>query len=244
MILFGIGPREVRAYKNKVGRRIRKLNVVFALAALLPFIVYGLFAIDILKAKPRFNRDIEIPVAMVQTAQGIGSAFLYGERELLTAKHVIEGMQVGDQVTLVFQNANPVISTQARISWIDPNNSPETDPNHYLHDVAKLELVQPTDLPEDFPRLLLGDSDGITSRTSVILVGYPAGSPSTTTGTISSEDVQGVDLFQLDVSAYPGNSGGPLILEDTEEVIGILIAGKSGQFQGINFAIKVNSVQQ
>lgn len=108
--------------------------------------------------------------------------------------------------------------------------------------MAVLELTNPADLPDDFPRLFLGDSDGIVSRDEVILVGYPGGLMSTTSGTISNEQIKSLELFQLDVGAWQGSSGGPLILEDTEEVVGILVAGFSADYQGINIANKINNV--
>ncbi|MFA0960218.1 S1C family serine protease [Roseivirga sp. BDSF3-8] len=242
MILLGLSPGETRIYKDKVRKRGRTLMILFLASLLLFPLVYLLFGAGWVPARPRYNRDLEMPVAMVQTAGGIGTAFLYNETELLTARHVVEDMEVGEEVTLTFSNADPPITTTARIVWKDPDTSPPGDINYYLNDVARLELIQPTDLPEDFPRLYLGDSDGITARTPVVLIGYPDGNSSTTTGTISNEEAMGADIFQLDVSAYPGNSGGPLITEDTEEVIGILIAGRTEEFQGINFAIKVNNI--
>ncbi|MGB3182101.1 MAG: serine protease [Cyclobacteriaceae bacterium] len=244
MILLGLSPGEKRAYKDRVKKRGKRLNIFLLIAILLLPVAYLLFGAGWVPSAPRYNRDLEMPVAMVQTAEGIGTAFLYGETQLLTARHVVENMNVGDEVTLTFANANPAITTTARIAWKDSDSSSPGDINYYLNDVARLELSQPTDLPEDFPRLYLGDSDGIEPRTPVILIGYPDGNSSTTTGTVSNDQAMGADIFQLDVSAYPGNSGGPLITEDTEEVIGILIAGKTEEFQGINFAIKVNNVEE
>ena len=243
MILLGLSPGEKRAYKDRIKKRGRRLNIFLLIAILLLPVAYLLFGAGWVPSTPRYNRDLEMPVAMVQTAEGIGTAFLYGETELLTARHVVENMNVGDEVTLTFSNANPVVTTTARITWKDSDTSPPGDINYYLNDAARLELTRPTDLPEDFPRLYLGDSDGIAPRTPVILIGYPDGNSSTTTGTISNDEAMGADIFQLDVSAYPGNSGGPLITEDTEEVIGILIAGKTEEFQGINFAIKINNIE-
>lgn len=242
MILLGITPGEKKSYAHKVRKRGRSHTTIFLVLVLLVPLVYLLFSTGLISARPRYNQELEMPVAMVQTADGIGTAFLYDETYLLTARHVVENQKVGDQVTLTFSNANPPITTTARIAWKNPDSSGPGEIGYYLNDVARLELMQPTDLPEDFPRLYLGDSDGITARTPVILVGYPDGNSSTTTGTISNDEAMGADIFQLDVSAYPGNSGGPLITEDTEEVIGILIAGKTAQFQGINFAIKVNNI--
>lgn len=64
-----------------------------------------------------------------------------------------------------------------------------------------------------------------------------------TSGTIANDQMRGLDLFQLDVNAWQGSSGAPLILEETKEVVGILVAGLTDEFQGINFAIKINYVR-
>ena len=242
MILFGVSPQEARAYRSKIAKQARGHLMFFMGLIVLPFVIYALFATGVIPSKSRFNQDLEIPVALVQTAQGMGSAFLYDETALLTARHLVEDLKEGEEVTLIFQNHDPAITTQAKVAWKDPDATPDSLVQYYLHDVARLELLQPTDLPESFPRLVIGDSDGIATRTPVILVGYPGGNPSTTAGIISNEEVRGAELFQLDVAAYPGSSGGPLILEETEEVIGILVAGRTGPFQGINFAIKVNNI--
>lgn len=236
-----VGPLAAAAARISLSKKGKTSLLFFLFTACLPPLVYALFAFDMVKSKSRFNEDLEVPVALVQTARGTGSAFLYGEKELYTARHVLAGMQTGDEVTLLFQNASPSVSTTALISWMDADTTYTPDQiGFYVHDMARLELNRPTDLPEDFPRMVLGSAGGVTDRSEVLLIGYPNGSPGITAGIISNTDVQGEErLFQLDVQAYPGSSGGPLVLKETEEVIGILIAGQTGQFQGINYAVKV-----
>ena len=64
------------------------------------------------------------------------------------------------------------------------------------------------------------------------------------TGIISSKfSVDTVEKFQLDISVNRGNSGGPLILPETGEVIGIVTAGEinlKGDFYQLFDDLKAN----
>lgn len=115
-------------------------------------------------------------------------------------------------------------------------------PENYQDDFAVLELTSVTNIPDSFPRLTLGKSANVSTRDKVILIGYPQGIFSATSGTISNDNINGLGLFLLDAGAWPGNSGGPLILEESGEVVGILIAGFEGEFKGMNLANKMDNI--
>ena len=214
---------------------------IFGSLAFFPFLIYALFAFGLINAKARFDPNLEMPVALVDVGDATGTAFLVGETRLLTANHVVEGLEIGDEVSLQFQHSSPQISTTAKLIW--KAGKPDDETKALPQDVAVLELNQPTDLPEDFPRLALGESATAFNRDKVILIGYPAGLPTITSGTISQEAFQEQPIFQLDVGAWQGNSGGPLISEETEEVIGILVAGLTDEYQGINLALKIDAAK-
>lgn len=98
------------------------------------------------------------------------------------------------------------------------------------------------------PALTLRDSDSVREGQSVAFLGFPIGgalgfSPVTHRGivsavtavaqpianaqqlnprTISSLRSGSFDVFQLDATAYPGNSGGPMFDADTGEVLGVI----------------------
>ena len=98
------------------------------------------------------------------------------------------------------------------------------------------------------PALSLRDSDSVREGKSVAFMGFPIGgalgySPVTHRGivsavtaialptanaqqlnprTISSLRSGSFDVFQLDATAYPGNSGGPMFDADTGEVLGVI----------------------
>lgn len=238
MNVLGIAPQEREEKQKALLKRGKLTGLLFMFSSLLPIAIILLFAFGFIQNDAPFPH-LEQPVALVNTGSATGTAFLVGETRLLTARHVVERLQINDVVQLTFEKAQPVINTKAKLLWKDTSSNPE--PQYFLSDVAVLELENPGDLPENFPRLALGNSEGITSKDKVILIGYPSGLFSNTAGKISNDKVKDLDLFQLDVNAWQGNSGGPLILEDTEEVIGIVVAGLTAEYQGINFANKINN---
>ncbi|MEW6513481.1 MAG: serine protease [Pseudomonadota bacterium] len=111
------------------------------------------------------------------------------------------------------------------------------------HDLALLRITGPA-----LPALTLGASDTVREGHSVAFSGFPIGgalgfSPVTHRGIISSITPIAIPIgnanqlkdqsirrlrsgvfpiFQLDGTAYPGNSGGPLFDPDSGEVLGII----------------------
>ncbi|MBV5297202.1 MAG: trypsin-like peptidase domain-containing protein [Rhodoferax sp.] len=113
-----------------------------------------------------------------------------------------------------------------------------------LHDLALLRFDGPA-----VPGMTLRDSDTVHEGQSVAFMGFPIGgalgfSPVTHRGTVSSiapaalptpsaqqlnaqaiRNLRGgstFDIFQLDGTAYPGNSGGPLFDPNTGVVLGVV----------------------
>ncbi|WP_295951975.1 serine protease [Rhodoferax sp.] len=142
-----------------------------------------------------------------------------------------------------------------------------------LHDLALLRFAG-----EPVPFLALRDSNTVREGQSVALMGFPIGgalgfSPVTHRAMISSitpivlpaatgqllteKSIRSIrdgsfDIFQLDGTAYPGNSGGPLFDVESGEVVGIvnMVFVKStkesaiSQPSGISYAIPSNYIQQ
>lgn len=112
-----------------------------------------------------------------------------------------------------------------------------------LHDLALLRFEGPL-----APSLKVGDSGAVREGQAVAFTGFPIGgalgfSPVTHHGVISSiaaaalpppsakllneKSVRGLrsgsfEIFQLDGTAYPGNSGGPLFDPETGDVLGVV----------------------
>jgi len=141
------------------------------------------------------------------------------------------------------------------------------------HDLAVLRIEG-----QPLPALVLGDSDAVREGQAVAFMGFPIGgtlgfSPVTHRGIVSAitpavlpapnarqltdaairgARAGGFDIFQLDATAYPGNSGGPLFDATTGEVIGVLnmVLLKNtresalSQPSGISYAIPSKFVRQ
>lgn len=103
-------------------------------------------------------------------------------------------------------------------------------------DIAILK-IQPT-TGRSLSSVLLGDSSRLEIQDSLTIIGYPWNAeiswesimtPSVTSGIISARKmVSGTEVLQIDGTAAPGNSGGP-VLNEQGEVIGILTMSISGE---------------
>ena len=116
-------------------------------------------------------------------------------------------------------------------------------------DVAVLKVDK-----KDIVPAKIGNSDAVQVGDWAVAIGSPFGFQATVTaGIISakSRDVPGSQdqnnsgfqhFLQTDAAINPGNSGGPLLNIDGE-VIGIntMIASRSGGYQGIGFALPINT---
>ena len=116
-------------------------------------------------------------------------------------------------------------------------------------DVAVLRVDK-----KDIVPAKIGNSDAVQVGDWAVAIGSPFGFQATVTaGIISakSRDVPGSQdpnnsgfqhFLQTDAAINPGNSGGPL-LNIAGEVIGIntMIASRSGGYQGIGFALPINT---
>src|SRR5262249_2858970 len=95
----------------------------------------------------------------------------------------------------------------------------------------------------------IGNSDAVQVGDWSVAIGSPFGYQATVTAGIISAKSRDVDptkqfqhFLQTDAAINPGNSGGPL-LNIRGEVIGIntAIASRSGGFQGVGFALPINT---
>ena len=142
-----------------------------------------------------------------------------------------------------------------------------------LHDLALLQFDGPA-----VPKLSLRDSDTVREGQSVAFMGFPIGGalgfsavthrgiissvtpialPTATSQQLNARTVASLrsgsfDIFQLDATAYPGNSGGPLFDADTGEVLGVInmvfVKGTKESAltspSGISYAIPSNFVSE
>jgi serine protease Do len=151
---------------------------------------------------------------------------------ILTNNHVVEK---ATRVTVKF-NGDPA-EYDAKVIGTDPAT-----------DVAVIKVDK-----SNLVAAKIGNSDGVQVGDWAVAIGSPFGFQATVTaGIISakSRDIPGDSamtsgfqhFLQTDAAINPGNSGGPL-LNINGEVIGIntMIASRSGGYQGIGFALPINT---
>ena len=169
-------------------------------------------------------------------SEGEGSGSVIDRQgNILTNYHVVEGSQE-IEVTL-FNNK----SYDARIVGFDAST-----------DVAVIKITAPAE--ELFP-VVFGDSSRLRVGQRVYAIGNPFGLDRTlSTGIVSSLDRwlprhgkagKISQIIQIDASINPGNSGGPL-LDSRSRMIGMntAIASKTGESNGVGFAIPINTISR
>ncbi|MDR4495678.1 MAG: trypsin-like peptidase domain-containing protein [Nitrospirales bacterium] len=166
---------------------------------------------------------------------GVGSGVLISKDGMvLTASHVVHS---ADRIVVKFKNEEEI---PARVVS-----------SERFADVALLQLER---MPKEAVVAHLGDSDQVEVGDQVFVVGAPVGMSYTlTVGHISArrapQDLtmgfSRVEMFQTDAAINVGNSGGPMFNMEGS-VIGIVshIISKSGGFEGLGFAITMESAKR
>jgi len=155
---------------------------------------------------------------------------------------------VVDRAGYVLTN-NHVVDKADRIQ-VKFNN----DPTEYTAKVIGVDA--PTDLAvikvegkTNLTAAKIGNSDAVQVGDWAVAIGSPFGYQATVTAGVISAKSRDIDptmqfqhFLQTDAAINPGNSGGPL-LNIRGEVIGIntAIASRSGGYQGIGFALPINT---
>lgn len=160
-------------------------------------------------------------VAQVEAPAGTGSGFLVGSDLLLTAAHVVGA--VGNPIRVVFEDGSSVGGEVVASGYpeyegfqIDATTVRE---GATPHDWAVVRLDQSQGLSK---ALYLGDSSLLTEGDPVLAVGYPGGGQRNVSAGVVAGKGEGV--LRTDAPIDPGHSGGPLISEAQEAVVGILVS--------------------
>lgn len=193
----------------------------------------------------------------VPKAAYLGTGFVIDTgKKLVTNYHVILPI-IEKQKTAylrIFHEKFPDTGIKAKITATDE-----------FHDLAVLEHES-----DPLPVLKIGDSSSVKEGYRVVFMGYPIGlvlglNPTTHGGIISNiaplvkpspsaRIIKGelirhlgdpYDIFQIDATAFPGNSGSPVILRSSGEVVGVInmvfVRGKKehalSEPTGITYAI-------
>ncbi|MCM8763638.1 MAG: Do family serine endopeptidase [Candidatus Omnitrophica bacterium] len=170
---------------------------------------------------------------------GIGSGVIvHKDGYILTNQHVIEGAQ---KIVVTLPDGREF---KGEVKGVDARG-----------DLAVIKISA-----HNLPVAKLGNSDGVKIGQWSIAIGNPFGfainnpKPTVTIGVVSAlnrslprTSRRGrlyTGLIQTDAAINPGNSGGPLV-NIKGEVIGINVAifSTSGGFQGVGFAIPINTAK-
>ena len=171
-----------------------------------------------------------MPPYMQRKGQALGSGVVVDKAGyILTNNHVVDK---ADRIQVKFQG----------------------DPTEY--DAKLVGVDVPTDMAvirvegkHDVVPAKIGNSDAVQVGDWCVAIGSPFGFQATVTAGIISAKERDVDpqqqfqhFLQTDAAINPGNSGGPL-LNIRGEVVGIntAIASRSGGYQGIGFALPMNT---
>ncbi len=178
---------------------------------------------------------VSVDVAATSEAgPGGGSGFVIDEAgHIVTNQHVVEG---AEEISVRFADD---VRREAEVVGQDPST-----------DVALIQVDAPKAALEP---LTLGDSNSVGVGEPVIAIGNPLNvGISVTTGIVSGlgrpitapNNYTINDAVQTDAAINPGNSGGPL-LDSRGTVIGVnaQIASESGGFEGVGFAVPINTVK-
>lgn len=161
-----------------------------------------------------------------------------------------------DKTGLVVTNAHVVAPSrgQVQVFLFDPRE--KTQSNNLKEFVAKhtplmgrvvkrgagsdLALVRLPALPQAYPTVEVGDSDGLQPGQDVVAIGNPHGlSWTLTSGAVSALRT---DAIQTDAAINPGNSGGPLV-DMRGRLVGINTFIRKDS-EGLGFAIPVKQVKE
>jgi S1-C subfamily serine protease len=177
---------------------------------------------------------VSVDVASSKLGPGGGSGFVLDEQgHIVTNQHVVGG---AEDVSVRFASG---VREEAEVVGEDPST-----------DVAVIKVEAPEGLLEP---LTLGDSGSVGVGEPVIAIGNALNvGISVTTGIVSGTE-RPIDApngytidgaLQTDAAINPGNSGGPL-LDSRGTVIGVnaQIASESGGFEGVGFAVPIDTVK-
>jgi serine protease Do len=209
-------------------------------AALLCIIADTSFAASLVetiaKLRPSIVGISSLQPTRLTVATVIGSGFVVGDgKHVITSYHVIKQQDpnAGQVFYVMSLNGSQVDRRSAKVVATDP----ATDLAILIMDGPSLPPVKlrddPLMAPEGTEIATTGFPIGVVlgfqpTTTRGIVSALPSNrTPEFSAGGLSAEIIRAprYSIYQLDIIAYPGNSGGPVYDTATGEVLGVVAAG-------------------
>lgn len=192
---LGVHPIQQRKIIRFIQARLRaQFWIMAAVGGILLFLLVAMiFA-------PRYPPE-KPAVAQIQRDNLTATGFLVGSQLVLTTAAAV-GKQ--SQVFVTFPDKSPVV---AKVLFADA----ETD----------VALVRSEDIDTLLKPLPLGNSDGLTEREDLYLIGYPADTLTRLNVILTRKRS---DVLEIDAASNPGNTGAPLFRRMDDTVIGMILS--------------------
>ncbi|MBI5488852.1 MAG: trypsin-like peptidase domain-containing protein, partial [Deltaproteobacteria bacterium] len=189
--------------------------------------IYTIASVSLLSDYDATGQPLVLAVPEIGHGSGIA---LSSDGLILTAKHVVEGASALSVKLPRQSQAMPAV-----IVWEHPTMD-------YAFIKVRGNFRYYVELPP------MGESPSLRTRDDIFAIGYPLdasqSTPSTTEGIVSRMSDDG--MLQLSVSLNPGNSGGPVFVEDSDgqpKLVGIVIA-KPVEGEGIAWILPIEPISE
>lgn len=157
-----------------------------------------------------------------QPVAGEGTTFVIGATTLVTASHVFS--QSIENYAIIF--GYELISKKGAYEVFIPISNVYF-PTKTILDASEEDIVvYEVDRPLHVPPLPLSTRQAVPDKGLVYMIGHPMGLPKKVALNACIGENSSVSCFYTSLDAFQGNSGSPVFLFGTNEVIGILVSGQ------------------
>lgn len=253
MIQYIITPADKQQWQQKLKKQAKNYKL-FYLAIIAVSLCIAILPFH-LKWISSANTEPREAVVRIETDNAIGSGFLVSPDYILTARHVVKDLEIGDKVNVSFAQAKIPLETVAEVVYYKEfNHTPQLADylDYFSSDIALLRLDE--EIKQIAP-LQLGNSDELRAG-NVLIMGYGHDDWSEPDGKVTSDSFREYKaLFKLDGSINQGHSGGPVMVVENDKptkVIGIVVGDFSTIYtilsgnlvRGESVALKINQAEQ
>jgi len=213
-----IGQFKREKVNSTIREKLKKQKTIYTLMLLGFPLLFLLFDYGYINSPEKISGDRMATCQLINPNGSSGTAFLATKNGLLiTARHCVEDLEIGDQVTLNFDKIKlpGYDNLKAELAWL---------PVESIDDFAVLKLINNNHNIE--PLKMAGKIENPEMyNPEVIIIGY-AGGESTQTfdnaNAVRNYTLEYDSTVFLTNEIYQGMSGGPVIDKETGMVIGIV----------------------